>query len=89
MKRSVLVRNGRHMAPMFAVLERYGIGGEDPYGRGRWITPWDLWKIAAKMEKDPSKVMGGVDNKEVYVKGTCQHNHVRLADFRELWGELS
>ena len=81
MTKAVLVRNGRHMSPMLAVLERYGIGKEDKYGRGRWIEFDDLDLIAAGMQKDPSRIDTGAD---LYVKGTCQHNHVRLQDFRDL-----
>ena len=80
--KATLVRNGNHMRPMLAVLERYGIGAEDKYGRGRWITPGDLKLIAEKMQTDPSKIDTGTD---LYVKGTCQHNHVRLQDYRELF----
>lgn len=82
MKKSVLVRNGQHQRPMLAVLERYGIGASDQYGRGRWISAGDLPAIQAGMGGDASRIeFQGV----VFVNGTNRHNLVRLSDYQELF----
>lgn len=84
--KKVLVRNtGRHRL-LEAVLERYGIGMADDHGRGRWITPADLVRIQNCMEEDIT-VSRGVYNgtQYLFVQGTSPHNHVHLADFKELF----
>lgn len=81
---SRLVRNGRHMRPMWAVLERYRIGSKDKYNRGRWIMPEDLEKIEEKMNEDPSRMITGSG---IWVQGSNIHNHVNLVDFYALWEE--
>lgn len=84
-----LIRNGSHQRPMLAVLERYGIGCPDKYGRGRWIAEKDLPAIAAGMKKDPTR--GSVTQCGMtleFVQGSNRHNSVTLADFAELFGEV-
>lgn len=81
MKKS-LVRNGRHQRPMLSVLERYGIGDIDGYGRGRWITIRDLSGIQSCMEADPNRIVYPDD---IFVPGTNQHNHVSMSDFQKLF----
>lgn len=83
-KKSALVRNGRHMRPMLAVLERYGIGEADKYGRGRWIKPADLAAIKEHMLNDKSLIQKG---ESLFVKGTCIHNYVSFADFNKVFAE--
>ena len=86
MKKSVLVRNGQHMRPMLAVCHRYGVGADDKYGRGVWITISDLQTIADKMETDPTAIRGkwnGVPY--LMVNGTNIHNQVMMCDFEELF----
>lgn len=81
-----LVRNGRHMRPMLAVLTRNDIGVVDKYNRGRWISDADLPRIKSAMLTDPTRV---VDPRDVFVAGTNQHNHVGFADFTRLFEEES
>lgn len=80
--KKALIRNGRHQRPMLSVLERYGIGDPDGYGRGRWITIRDLAGIQRSMEADPRRIVRPDD---VFVPGTNQHNHVSLSDFQRLF----
>ena len=79
-----LVRKNRHMGPMYAVLSRYGIGSDDQYGRGLWISAADLAAIGECMATDSSKVTGP---DWIAVRGTNIHNHVMFSDFSELFSE--
>lgn len=79
----ILIRNGRHMRPMLAVVTRYNIGKLDPYERGRWITECDIPIIKNKMRED--RTFLSRDGKEMYVQGTNMHNYVSINDFIELF----
>lgn len=82
-----LVKNGHHMKPMLAVLVRYGIGTEDQYDRGRWITKKDLVAIYQGMMADET-LLRRHDAGDPIVMGTNIHNYVRYTDFeRYLNGE--
>lgn len=84
--KKVLIRNGKHMRPMLAVLERYGIGSIDGYNRGRWITEKDLPAIEQQMLGHRHIDVG---NGVIYVQGTNQHNHVSNTDFKKLFQEVT
>ena len=81
-EKKALVRNGRHMRPMLAVLERYNIGTVDGSGRGRWISERDIPVIRRRMEEDPTRI---VNEGYIFVQGTCIHNHVIISDYVELF----
>ena len=82
--KSVLVRKGQHMRPMLAVLERYGIGQIDTYGRGRWITERDIPIIRKQMDIDSSKITSAG---RTLVKGSNLHNYVEVADYVQLFDQ--
>lgn len=77
----ILISFHRHHGPMARVLERYGIGTRDRYGRGIWVNRDDLPAIEAAMEADPTKIVHG---ERILVQGSNKHNHVELADFRRI-----
>ena len=84
--KNVLVKNGKHMRPLRAVLLRYGIGQPDKYDRGLWISKADLPRIQDGMASDPT----GHDvrwNGKTYrfVRGTNIHNEVQFSDFENLF----
>lgn len=86
MRNKRLIRNGRHMRPLLAVCNRYGIGSADDYGRGVWIYEDDISKIAERMEQDDTAVRGVFDGKPwLAVQGTNRHNYVMAKDFEELF----
>ena len=80
---SVLVRNGHHMRPMLAVLERSGIGALDKYGRGRWIAKSDLPAILEAIRSHPRAMRSGSADTAWLCPGTNIHNWV---DYREFEG---
>ena len=77
-----LVRNGRHQAPMHAVLKRARIGRADQYGRGIWVTDRDLPVIEELFAKQGHPYGG-----DYWMQGTNQHNTVFLSDFGKLFKE--
>lgn len=84
--KKTLVRNGQHMRPMLAVLRRYGIGQQDGYDRGLWITEADLPKIEEHMVTDPTRHEFRWNGKTyLLVNGTNIHNDVSIADFKNLF----
>ena len=86
MKDAVLVRNGRHMRPLLAVLLRYGIGLHDKYDRGLWISETDLPRIKEHMASDPTGHDVMWNGKAFrFVRGTNIHNDVQFSDFNELF----
>lgn len=86
MKKSVLVRNGRHMRPMLAVLQRYDVGEHDQYNRGRWIRESDLPRIYEGMMYDPTPYASH-KAPDPFVIGTNIHNTVSYHEFEELFTE--
>ncbi len=81
-----LVKNDGGFRPMHAVLERYGIGSTDKYGRGIWISHTDLPAIKDAMDADPTAVRGEWKGKPyLFVQGSSKHNHVQYADFSGLF----
>lgn len=79
---SVLVRNGKHQRPMLAVLKRYGIGTQDKFDRGLWISKSDLPKIENGMKADKTAFDF---HGRTLVDGTNHHNQVELQDFKNLF----
>ena len=75
-----LVRNGSHMRPMLAVLERHNIGAVDSYGRGRWISESDLPAILEAIKSEPSAIRGGSAEDDYLCAGTNRHNYVSYRD---------
>lgn len=92
---SILVRDGRHTRPMLVVLERYGIGNVDKYGRGRWINKSMLPKILDCMKADKSyrHIMwkdrhGNIEFEDhCVIIGTCINNYVSYDEFIELFNK--
>ena len=85
MAKKVLVRDGRHMRPMLAVLTRNGIGDVDQYGRGRWIAETDIPRIADAIRSHPRAIRGGAAEDSWLCPGTNIHNWVDVADFKALF----
>lgn len=77
-RKQVLFHQGRHEAPMLAVLKRYGIGSPDRHNRGRWVTETDINAVMRQMNNDPSRIVAGGKS---FVQGTNQHNYVEIEDF--------
>lgn len=84
MSKSKLVRDGRHMRPMLAVLARYDIGAVDQFGRGRWIVRANLRSIYKAMMADDTLLPSSCDSNPV-VMGTNMHNWVEYRDFERLF----
>ena len=82
--KKVLVRNGRHMSPMLAVLKRHDIGEADQYGRGRWISEADIPAIREAMISEPWH-MEDRGGEEIICHGTNIHNDVWLSEFKSLF----
>ena len=78
----ILISFHRHKGQMARVLERYGIGSLDKYGRGIWVNRDDLPAIEAAMEAYPTRIVHG---ERIFVQGSNKHNHVELADFRRMF----
>ena len=86
--KKALVRNRRHMNPMCAVLKRYGIGEPDQYDRGLWIKESDLPAILACMKNDKTKIEDGKGERyQIFVNGTCMHNHAGFHEFQRLFNK--
>lgn len=84
MRKSALIRNGRHQRPMFSALSRWGIGTSDKYGRGIWVNHADLPAIEQAIKADPTHfVFYGRD----YCNGSNRHNQVEVKDFIEVFDE--
>lgn len=84
--KKALVRNGRHQRPLIAVLTRYGIGQQDGYDRGLWITEAYLPRIEAGMASDKSRHDVQWNGRTfMFVNGTNMHNDVSMDDFNELF----
>ena len=75
-----LIRNGQHMRPMFAVVKRGGIGLEDGFDRGIWISKSDLPVLLDYFKKN-----GHAYGSDYWCIGTNQHNTVFYSDFVKLW----
>ena len=79
--KKTLIRNGRHMRPMLAVLERNGLGSvdalKDGTSRGRWITEADLPAIRAAIIKEGCSFNDG----DALCDGANIHNTVYFRDF--------
>ena len=84
MKR-ILVRDGKHMRPMLAVLKRADIGSVDSYGRGRWIAESDLPAILDAIRSHPMARRAGAADWDWLCPGTNQHNSARFSDFKALF----
>ena len=70
---------------MATVLKRYGIGTDDKYDRGIWISPADLEAIKEGMMAQRNKIVGCGD---VAVPGTNIHNWVYYSQFVRLFEEV-
>ncbi len=81
----VLVRNGRHMRPMLAVLTRNRIGSLDKYYRGRWIEKSDLPSILNAIRNDRSALRCGAAEDDWCCNGTNIHNAAYYYDFVKLF----
>lgn len=78
-KRVLIYRHGRHWL-MHVILKRYGIGTDDDWGRGIWLTTADLPVLADAMRKDPTaREIGG----ELFICPLKFH-YVAFGDFEEL-----
>lgn len=80
-----LVRNGAHMRPMLAVLERGKIGSPDQYRRGRWIAESDLPAILDAIRSHPRAIRAGAADTDWRCPGTNIHNWVAYSDFEEMF----
>ena len=83
---TVLVRN-RGMRPMWSVLNRYGIGNNDKYDRGLWITVKDLKSIRENMLND-STIISRLLPRQIMVNGSNQHNQVDFMEFVALFAGI-
>ena len=82
---NVLIKNGSHMGPMWAVVKRYNIGNKDKYGKGIWISHNDLSKIKDCMMEDPTLLTEYTRMGHYIVMGTNIHNYVDLEDYKKLF----
>ena len=65
---------------MHVILKRYGIGAEDDWGRGIWLTTAGLPVLADAMRKDPTaREIGG----ELFIC-PLKYHYVAFSDFEEL-----
>lgn len=77
--KDVLIKS-RGMKPMWTVLKRYGIGNEDQYDRGLWITIQDLPVIRENMLKDKTILDRWLPD-QIMVEGSNRHNYVEFMEF--------
>jgi len=83
--KKALVRDGRHMRPMLAVLQRGNIGELDTYGRGRWIAESDLPAILAEIKRGRYAMQTAADPDAWGCCGTNIHNWVDFREFKTLF----
>ena len=85
MSNDIMISRHRHQGPICGMLERYGIGQPDRYGRGIWLSEADLPKIIARMKSDPTRIEAGG---RLFVKGSEKgNNHVEMYEIQRLFGK--